>query len=180
MVMKSRRTNLRGSLAGMMLAAVLAMPSGAQELPKGVTKVTSVEGITEYNLENGLKVLMFPDPSKPTVTVNVTYWWDPVMKAMEKPAWPTFSNTLYSKGLQSIPTFRRSSPSTAHGPTEPPGTTAPTTLKLFLLRKKTSSGRSTSNLTGWSTRSLRKKTSTVSSAWSATNLNPEKMIPAGC
>jgi zinc protease len=73
MVMKSRRTNLRGSLAGMMLAAVLAMPSGAQELPKGVTKVTSVEGITEYNLENGLKVLMFPDPSKPTVTVNVTY-----------------------------------------------------------------------------------------------------------
>lgn len=37
------------------------------------TKVTSVEGITEYRLENGLKVLLFPDSSKPTVTVNVTY-----------------------------------------------------------------------------------------------------------
>lgn len=75
MVMKSKRTNLlrQGSLVGMMLAAMLAMPSEAQQLPKGVTKVTSVEGITEYNLENGLKVLMFPDPSKPTVTVNVTY-----------------------------------------------------------------------------------------------------------
>ncbi|MEO8104062.1 MAG: pitrilysin family protein [Betaproteobacteria bacterium] len=36
-------------------------------------KVTSVEGITEYKLANGLRVLLFPDPSKPTVTVNVTY-----------------------------------------------------------------------------------------------------------
>src|ERR1044071_14479 len=37
------------------------------------TKVTSVEGITEYRLDNGLKVLLFPDNSKPTVTVNITY-----------------------------------------------------------------------------------------------------------
>ncbi|HEV8415373.1 MAG TPA: pitrilysin family protein [Bryobacteraceae bacterium] len=37
------------------------------------TKVTSVEGITEYRLDNGLQVLLFPDNSKPTVTVNVTY-----------------------------------------------------------------------------------------------------------
>jgi len=31
-----------------------------------------VEGITEYRLGNGLKVLMFPDPGKTTITVNVT------------------------------------------------------------------------------------------------------------
>jgi zinc protease len=37
------------------------------------TKVASVEGITEYRLDNGMKVLLFPDASKPTVTVNVTY-----------------------------------------------------------------------------------------------------------
>lgn len=36
-------------------------------------EVASVEGITEYSLPNGLKVLLFPDPSKPQVTVNVTY-----------------------------------------------------------------------------------------------------------
>ena len=36
-------------------------------------KVTSVEGITEYVLGNGLHVLLFPDPGKPTITVNVTY-----------------------------------------------------------------------------------------------------------
>ena len=37
------------------------------------TKVTSVEGITEYSLDNGLHLLVFPDPSKPTITVNITY-----------------------------------------------------------------------------------------------------------
>ncbi len=45
----------------------------AQGLPQGVTRVTSVEGITEYRLENGLKLLVFPDSSKPTITVNITY-----------------------------------------------------------------------------------------------------------
>ena len=34
---------------------------------------TSVEGITEYRLPNGLRVLLAPDASKPTTTVNVTY-----------------------------------------------------------------------------------------------------------
>lgn len=33
----------------------------------------TVEGITEYDLANGLRVLLFPDSSKPTITVNVTY-----------------------------------------------------------------------------------------------------------
>src|ERR1051325_7645558 len=42
-------------------------------LPKGVTRVTSVEGITEYALANGLRVLLFPDPSQQTITVNITY-----------------------------------------------------------------------------------------------------------
>lgn len=36
-------------------------------------KVTSVEGITEYKLHNGLRVLLFPDQSKQTITVNITY-----------------------------------------------------------------------------------------------------------
>ena len=42
-------------------------------LPAGVTKVTSVEGISEYQYANGLKLLVFPDASKPTITVNITY-----------------------------------------------------------------------------------------------------------
>lgn len=41
----------------------------AQELKK----ITEVEGISEYRLDNGLQVLLFPDQTKETVTVNVTY-----------------------------------------------------------------------------------------------------------
>ncbi len=43
------------------------------KLPSGVEKITSVEGITEYRLANGLRVLLFPDQTKQTMTVNVTY-----------------------------------------------------------------------------------------------------------
>ena len=32
------------------------------------TKIRTLEGITEYTLPNGLAVLLYPDPSKPTVT----------------------------------------------------------------------------------------------------------------
>lgn len=35
-------------------------------------KVNSIEGITEYRLENGAQILLFPDPSKSMVTVNMT------------------------------------------------------------------------------------------------------------
>jgi zinc protease len=41
--------------------------------PAAPVMITSVEGITEYQLENGLRVLLFPDPSKQTFTVNITY-----------------------------------------------------------------------------------------------------------
>jgi len=41
--------------------------------PSAPEKVASVEGITEYRLGNGLRVLLFPDPSKTTATVNITY-----------------------------------------------------------------------------------------------------------
>ena len=42
-------------------------------MPAGITRVTSVEGITEYRMPNGLKVLLFPDQTKQTITVNMTY-----------------------------------------------------------------------------------------------------------
>jgi zinc protease len=60
--------------AAFAFVAAFALPSFAQvPLPPGVTRVTTVEGITEYNLPNGLRVLFAPDASKPTTTVNTTY-----------------------------------------------------------------------------------------------------------
>jgi zinc protease len=59
----------------MRTSASLALIAGlvATQALQAQTKITSVEGITEYRLDNGLDVLLFPDNSKPTVTVNVTY-----------------------------------------------------------------------------------------------------------
>src|SRR5882757_6776642 len=48
-------------------------PAGAPTASAPPREVTSVEGITEYVLGNGLHVLLFPDGSKDTVTVNITY-----------------------------------------------------------------------------------------------------------
>ena len=55
------------------LLLIFAFTALSQTLPEGVSKITAVEGITEYALPNGLHVLLFPDSSKPNVTVNMTY-----------------------------------------------------------------------------------------------------------
>ncbi len=39
---------------------------------KAPQKIATVEGITEYRLDNGLRILLYPDSSRPTVTVNMT------------------------------------------------------------------------------------------------------------
>lgn len=56
-----------------LVMASLSSQANAQAKPPAPVKVTSVEGITEYRLANGLQVLLFPDQSKPTITVNITY-----------------------------------------------------------------------------------------------------------
>ena len=54
--------------------AAHATAIAAEEQAKAsATKVASVEGITEYQLDNGLKFLLFPDQSKQQITVNITY-----------------------------------------------------------------------------------------------------------
>ena len=59
------------TLSGLSLPSAYA--AGAASLPPGVVQGPAAEGITEYRFANGFKLLMFPDDSKPTVTVNITY-----------------------------------------------------------------------------------------------------------
>jgi zinc protease len=67
------------ALLGVFVALLLAgcgttvVQGGAPALPSGLKEVRQVENITEYQLANGLVVLLAPDPSKPTATVNLTY-----------------------------------------------------------------------------------------------------------
>lgn len=53
-----------------MVVLCMSNPLVAEE--PSAEQVTSIEGITEYRYENGFRVLLFPDNSKPTVTVNLT------------------------------------------------------------------------------------------------------------
>ncbi len=55
------------------VGAILLLAASAAAFASPI-KVTAAEGITEYRLGNGLRVLLFPDQSKPTVTVNITYF----------------------------------------------------------------------------------------------------------
>jgi zinc protease len=64
---------LRRALAvTLLLAAGFASAQNAA-LPGGMTRGPSIEGVTEYRLPNGLRVILYPDASKPTATVNITY-----------------------------------------------------------------------------------------------------------
>lgn len=56
-----------------LLTGVGAADAPAQQTATELEPVASVEGITEYRLDNGLRVLLFPDPSQPQITVNITY-----------------------------------------------------------------------------------------------------------
>src|SRR5262245_18127811 len=57
----------------LILIVTITLVAFAQVLPTGVQKMSSMEGITEYNFANGLKVLLYPDAAQPKITVNVTY-----------------------------------------------------------------------------------------------------------
>ena len=63
------------SLLGCQLVSTVADGKAAVDdvITSKATKVTTVEGITEYQLDNGLRFLLFPDSSKQQFTVNITY-----------------------------------------------------------------------------------------------------------
>ncbi|HEY6862963.1 MAG TPA: pitrilysin family protein [Burkholderiales bacterium] len=71
------------SLAALLLGLLPAVAAPAGPAPAGAAapsrvspapaKVVSIEGVTEYRLANGLKLLLVPDPSIDTITVHITY-----------------------------------------------------------------------------------------------------------
>lgn len=57
-----------------LISTLLSAPMVVYALPAEVKKIASVEGVTEYQLDNGLTVLLAPDESRPNTTVNMTYF----------------------------------------------------------------------------------------------------------
>ncbi|MBK7953603.1 MAG: insulinase family protein [Candidatus Accumulibacter sp.] len=71
--MKQWARTLASLLSWLALAFVAPTLQAAPPLPAGVEKLSTVEGISEYRLANGLHFILFPDAAKATATVNVTY-----------------------------------------------------------------------------------------------------------
>ncbi len=66
------RKVLAPALTALMLFATPNLAT-AQKLPPGMSRLSSVEGVEEYALTNGLQILLIKDDSKPSTTVNLTY-----------------------------------------------------------------------------------------------------------
>ena len=64
-----RTTLLLSAVA--VLAPVLRAQTAASR--SSLTLITQAEGVSEYRLPNGLRIILYPEPSKQTVTVNMTY-----------------------------------------------------------------------------------------------------------
>jgi zinc protease len=67
--MKKTQSNRLPLLLSSILASLVTLPQLRAAEPR---KVASVEGITEYQFDNGLRALLFPDNSQSKVTVNLT------------------------------------------------------------------------------------------------------------
>ena len=75
-IMRTIKVLILGAFA--LWIAPAAATAEADGTPAGspratATKVASVEGITEYRLDNGLRLLLFPDQSNQQITVNIIY-----------------------------------------------------------------------------------------------------------
>jgi zinc protease len=108
------------------LAAAAAF---AQTLPQGVVKKASVGGITEYQYPNGLRVLLYPNPANPKLTINVTYLVGSRHEATANRAWRTCSSIINFIETTNGRKIKDEIVATRPAGTAPPPTTAPTTTK---------------------------------------------------
>ena len=97
------------------VALGLALPARADDAttvapaPSAVTataqpvKVVTVEGITEYRLPNGLRILLAPDATKPSTTVNMTYLVGSRMEKYGETGMAHLLEHLMFKGTPDLP-----------------------------------------------------------------------------
>jgi zinc protease len=69
-----RSAGISAALSLLCLWLLLLAPGvRALELPAGMQAGPSVEGVSQYQMENGLRIVLAPDASRPQTTVNMTY-----------------------------------------------------------------------------------------------------------
>lgn len=118
-------------------------------LPGGVQKVTSIEGVTEYRLANGLQVLLFPDPTKQNTTVNIIYHVGSRHENYGETGMAHLLEHLLFKGTPKHANIPAELTSHVHRRTARPGMTAQITLRRLRRRTKTLIGLWIWNPTEW-------------------------------
>ncbi len=71
--MKFLRVLFLEIIALVLCVLVTGTSHAAPQKAGSAQKVTSIEGVTEYRLANGLQVLLYPDQASSTISVNMTY-----------------------------------------------------------------------------------------------------------
>ena len=87
-------------------------------------KIVTVEGITEYRLDNGLRVLLFPDHSKPRVTVNLTVFVGSRHEGYGEAGMAHLLEHMVFKGTPSHPNISQALQGRGHSSTAPHRPTA--------------------------------------------------------
>jgi zinc protease len=117
-----------------LLFAIGFISAIAQQAPKFVT---SVEGIREYSLDNGLKVLLIPDASQSNVVVNIVYNVGSRHEGYGEKGMAHLLEHMLLKVPKTWVTSRKCFLKREARQTVPHGTTARITTKSFLLQMKT-------------------------------------------
>lgn len=85
------------------LAPAMAAAPAIVKLPAGVSAGPTLEGISEYRLENGLRVLLFPDEATATTLVNVTYGVGAAREGYGESGMAHLLEHLLFKGTPTVP-----------------------------------------------------------------------------
>src|SRR5207244_9370064 len=107
-------------LVGLAMAWLALFAQSAQAQPKP-QKVITIEGITEYRFDNGLRFLLFPDPAASTVTINMTILVGSRHEGYGETGMAHLLEHMLFKGSKEFPHFDKALQS--HGASEANGTT---------------------------------------------------------
>lgn len=129
--------------------AVADEPKDGVKLPDGITRQSAVEGITEYKLTNGLRVILLPDASRPKVTVNCTILAGSRHEGYGEAGMAHLLEHMAFKTCKKFPEVTKASATTGRTSTAPLGTTGPTTSKRCQRTTITLSSASNWKPIGW-------------------------------
>lgn len=93
--------------ANVALWMAVGLAGGARAESARPQQVASVEGITEYRLANGLRIVLFPDASRPKVTVNLTVFAGSRHEGYGETGMAHLIEHLLCKGTPTHPDFPR-------------------------------------------------------------------------